>query len=170
MSPRRARWSPASPRSRGGQSRSPGTRSRGHWSATVNLKSDHKFAEPVAVSSTSKQCIRLPPSSSPESFGLVPFRARRDPHAAANRLERQPGIPAMCGTSLLGNGQRKRTARIRYSLKQSSEASSTRDGTGPSTRPRIRRHREGLPKPRRRATLLYILYRLTLLTRGRIPA
>src|SRR5215831_18966020 len=43
---------------------------------------DQEFAEPVAVSSTSEQCIRLPPSSSPGGFGLVPPRARRDAHAA----------------------------------------------------------------------------------------
>jgi len=51
--------------------------------------SDQKLAEPVAVSSTPEQCIRLPPSSSPGGFGLVPLRARRDAHAAAGGGSRQ---------------------------------------------------------------------------------
>src|ERR1051325_7956331 len=61
----------------------------------VALRSHHdrtgpkKFAEPVAVSSTSEQCIRLPPSSSPGGFGLVPLRARRDAHAAVIHGSRQ---------------------------------------------------------------------------------
>src|SRR5205823_4906414 len=50
------------------------------------------FAEPVAVSSTSEQCIRLPPSSSPGGFGLVPLRARRDAHAALIGGGRQPRV------------------------------------------------------------------------------
>src|SRR6476469_4375621 len=53
---------------------------------------DQKFAEPVAVSTTSEQCIRLPPSSSPGGFGLVPLRARRDAHAAPRRGDRQPRV------------------------------------------------------------------------------
>jgi hypothetical protein len=62
---------------------------RSSSSAAARTPPDQKFAEPVAVSSTPEQCIRLPPSSSPGGFGLVPLRARRDAHAAPERGDRQ---------------------------------------------------------------------------------
>src|SRR5205085_9223373 len=60
----------------------PMPRSARHRRLLVGTIGPKEFAEPGAVSSTSEQCVRLPPSSSPGGFGLVPLRARRDAHAA----------------------------------------------------------------------------------------